>query len=120
LSQEESEKASDDRRFYNVDRFRDVVDPKASVVPPKGFRSFLAGLGAVVDSISGLLSALAGMLVVFVSPVIVIVGALHGLVWFVVTFLGVLGGPGFTLSVGWEPPCSSATTTLRGGLELNS
>ena len=48
----------------------------------------------VVDSISGLLSALAGMLVVFVSPVIVIVGALHGLVWFVVTFLGVLGGLG--------------------------
>jgi len=94
LSQEELEKASDGRRFYNVDRFRDLVDSKASVVPPKDFRPFLAGLGAIVDSISGLLSALAGMLVVFVSPVIVIVGALHGLVWFVVTFLDVLGGLG--------------------------
>ena len=94
MSQEESEKASDDRRFYNVDRFRDVVDSKASLDPPKGFRPFLARLGAVLDSISGLLSALAGMLFEFVSPVIVVVGALDGLVWFVVTFLDVLGGLG--------------------------
>ena len=38
------------------------------------------------------------MLVVFVSPVIVIVGALHGLVWFLITFLGLLGGLGLYLS----------------------
>ena len=77
-----------------MNRLKGLLDSQVSAGPQKGFWPLLTRVREVVDSISGLLSAIAGMLLVFVSPVIVVVGALHGLIWFLITFWGVVGGLG--------------------------
>lgn len=77
--------------FYDVDKFKAIVDAQASMTPPSGFGLFLVRLRSGIDSVGGLIATFAGMLTVFAAPLIVIIGALFGLVGFLLSSVGVIG-----------------------------
>ena len=91
----EDEGDVDNQHFYDVDKFKEIIDAQASEPRPTGFGLFLARLSSSLDSMSGFASTFIGMMTVFAAPLIVLIGALYGLVGFLVSVVGVIGFLGF-------------------------
>ena len=88
------EERSENPRYYDVDRFKQVVE--APMDAPTSTLTRLVGIaGRFVDSIMGVFVTFGTIAVVMAAPVIVIIGAIYGLVGFLVSFLGLIGLLGF-------------------------
>ncbi len=83
------------QRFYDVDRFKQIIDAHNSAPPPTFFRKILLRIGIGIDSIAGLISTFLGMVTIFAAPLVVVIGAMFGLFGFLVSFFGVIGLLGF-------------------------
>lgn len=90
MDEEESKESEQEAHFYDVEKYKRMVDAQDYAPRPTGPRLLLIRLESTLDSFGGLISSFLGMFTVFAAPLIVVVGALYGLLGFVVSFLGVI------------------------------
>ena len=86
---------SDKQRFYHVDKFKEIIDAHNSAPPPTFLRKILLRTENGLDSFGGLLVTFLGIFTIFAAPIIVVIGALYGLVGFLISFFGLIGFLGF-------------------------
>lgn len=89
---ESEDTGSEKPLFYDVDKFKNIVNAQHATAPLRGPKLILARSRSALDSFNGLLSTLFFVAIVFAAPFVVVVGAVYGLVSFLISFLGVIGG----------------------------